>query len=276
MCGAESRLKNPRRLIVTADDFGLDTAVNEAVEQAWREGILTAAGLMVGAPAAADALDRARRLEGLGMGLHLVLTDGAPVLPPEEVDLLVDSQGRFNDNMVVAGVRFFFDYRVRRQLGAEIRAQFEAFSRTGLRLDHLSAHKHFHLHPTVLSLAMAIGREYGLKAVRLPREPEGPRALLPWLALMHRRLLRAGLHCNDRVLGLADTGRMDEARMAAYIEKIPHGVTEIYCHPASRNGITPAMHDYSHTAELAALLSPGVAAAIDRAGVKMIAFRDIA
>ena len=269
------RQGNRRRLIVTADDFGLDEAVNEAVEQAWREGILTAAGLMVGAPATADAIERARRMDGLGVGLHLVLTDGEPVLPVEEVKLLTDSQGRFNDNMVAAGVRFFFDYRARRQLAAEIRAQFEAFSRTGLRLDHLSAHKHFHLHPTVLNLVTAIGRDYGLKAVRLPREVPEPRALMPWLALMRLRLHQSGLHCNDQVFGLAHTGQMDEGHMAAFISKIPCGITEIYCHPASRNDITPAMAGYLHTGELAALLSPRVAAAIDRADVEMIAFRDI-
>ncbi|MGA7964446.1 MAG: hopanoid biosynthesis-associated protein HpnK [Gammaproteobacteria bacterium] len=276
MIGNKHRPNNRRRLIVTADDFGLDKAVNEAVEQAWREGILTAAGLMVGAPATADAVEKARRLDGLGIGLHLVLTDGEPVLPVEEVNLLTDSQGRFNDNMVAAGVRFFFDYRARRQLAAEIRAQFEAFRRTGLRLDHLSVHKHFHLHPTVLSLVMAIGREYGLKAVRLPREAPEPRALVPWLALMRLRLLRAGLRCNDQVFGLAHTGQMDEVRMVASISKIPYGITEIYCHPASRNDITPAMDGYLHTRELAALLSPRVAAAIDQADVEMIAFRDIA
>lgn len=275
MTEALFRPANRRRLIVTADDFGLDMSVNEAVERAWREGILTAAGLMVGAPAATDAIKRARRLNGLAVGLHLVLTDGEPVSSPERLNALTDSQGRFNDNMVGAGVRFFFDYRARRQLAKEIRAQFEAFSRTGLRLDHLSAHKHFHLHPTVLSLIMAIGREYGLKAVRLPREIGGPRGLAPWLTLMRHRLLRAGLRCNDQVFGLTDTGRMNESRMAACIAKLSGGVTEIYCHPASRNGITPAMADYCHTGELAALLSPRLCAAIKATDIDMIAFRDM-
>jgi predicted glycoside hydrolase/deacetylase ChbG (UPF0249 family) len=85
-------------------------------------------------------------------------------------------------------VEFFQFLSVRRQLAAEIRAQFEAFAATGLRLDHVNAHKHFHLHPTILSLMLSIGREFGLRAVRLPAEPGMGPWLRPWLALMRRRM----------------------------------------------------------------------------------------
>ena len=61
-----------KKLIVTADDFGAATVVNEAVEKAHIDGVLTAASLMVGAPAAFDAVERARRLPKLGVGLHLM------------------------------------------------------------------------------------------------------------------------------------------------------------------------------------------------------------
>lgn len=264
-----------RRLIVTADDFGLDPAVNEAVEQAWCEGVLTATSLMVGAPAAADAVRRARRLSGLAVGLHLVLADGEPVLPATALRGLINAQGRFGDDMVGTGVRFFLSPVARRQLAAEIRAQFEAFKRTGLRLDHLNAHKHFHLHPTVLNMAIAIGRDYGLKAVRLPRESGSSKALLPWLALMRWRLRRAGLLYNDQIFGLAASGRMNEAYLLDCISRLPGGVTEIYCHPATRAGITPTMASYRHTEELTALLSPRVAAAIDQASIERIAFCDL-
>ncbi|HWI86985.1 MAG TPA: ChbG/HpnK family deacetylase, partial [Sphingomonas sp.] len=72
-----------KQLIVTADDFGVADAVNGAVEQAHRDGILTAASLMVSGAAAADAVTRARRLPKLGVGLHVVLVDGRPILPPD-------------------------------------------------------------------------------------------------------------------------------------------------------------------------------------------------
>src|SRR6266699_5092946 len=162
-----------RRLIVTADDFGRDVAINEAVEAASRDGILCGASLMVAAPAAEDAVARARRLPGLRVGLHLVLTDGSPVLPRGEIRGLVGADGRFDDRQIRAGLRYFFAPGVRRLLAAEIRAQFEAFRATGLALDHVNAHQHMHLHPTVARLMIEIGRDYGIRAVRLPAEPVG-------------------------------------------------------------------------------------------------------
>ncbi len=97
----------PRGLIVTADDFGLHEAVNEAVERAHWDGVLTAASLMVGAPAADDAIARAKRMPKLRVGLHIVLADGAAVLPRAQIPDLVDEEGRFGDAMARDGVPLF-------------------------------------------------------------------------------------------------------------------------------------------------------------------------
>ena len=129
-------------LIVTADDFGLAREVNEAVEAAHRTGILTAASLMVGAAGAGEAVEIARRLPSLKVGLHLVLLEDRPVLAPSAVPDLVDAQGLFRRDLVRTGAGMFLRPSVRRQLAAEIAAQFEAFRATGLPLDHVNAHKH--------------------------------------------------------------------------------------------------------------------------------------
>lgn len=259
------KASNRRGLIITADDFGLHLAVNEAVERAHREGVLTAASLMVGAPAAADAVNRARRLPHLRVGLHVVLTDGSPVLPPGRISALVDRAGRFRPGMAWEGVRFFFIPAVRRQLEAEIRAQFEAFAATGLPMDHVNAHKHFHLHPTVLALILRIGRDYGIRAVRVPAEAGGSALLRPWLWLLKRRLDAAGLTHNDSVVGIKHSGSMDETVLLEALRSPAPGVTEIYLHPAAISGgaIAPSMSDYRHADELAALVSPRVRTAVE-------------
>ena len=274
---SQSHERPPRALIITADDFGLHERVNEAVERAHRHGVLTAASLMVGAPAAADAVARARRLPKLRVGLHLVLADGEALLPRHEIPALVDASGRFGDNMVADGFRFFFLPHVRRQLAREIRAQFEAFAGTGLELDHVNTHKHFHLHPTVLSMIIDIGRDYGMRAMRLPSEPSASVWLQPWVDQVRARLDRAGIAHNDYVVGIADTGRMNEAAWLAALQRLPQGVGEIYCHPAAAGDgpITPAMRTYRHEEELAALLSPRVAAAITAAGATRGGFADV-
>ncbi|HEY3730190.1 MAG TPA: hopanoid biosynthesis-associated protein HpnK [Steroidobacteraceae bacterium] len=268
--------RRARFVIVTADDFGQHEAVNEAVERASREGILCAASLMVGAPASADAVRRARALPDLRVGLHLVLVEGAPLLPLDEVALLLGRDRRFDERMGIAGARYFLSPRARRQLRAEIRAQFRAFAASGLVLDHVNAHKHFHLHPTVLGLMLQVGQEFGLKAVRYPFEPAGLRgptslrertgaaALQPWLRLMRARLRRAGVSHNDQLCGIGRSGRMDEVALERALQALPEGVTEIYLHPATQSGaqIAPSTSHYRHTEEFAALLSPRVRAAL--------------
>ena len=254
-------------LIITADDFGLHPSVNDAVLRAHQGGVLSAASLMVGAPAARQAVEGARACPDLRVGLHLVLADGAAVLPARLLPDLVDADGRFGARMVRDGVRFFFLPRVRRQLALEIRAQFEAFAATGLALDHVNAHKHFHLHPTVLTLMLEIGREFGLRAVRLPLESGLPPWLRPWLLLLRARLRAAGIAHNDYILGLQQSGRFDEDALLAALHGLPAaGVGELYLHPALDSGaaIAPSMAGYRHADEFAALVSPRVGQARER------------
>ncbi len=282
-----------RKLIVTGDDFGLAIPVNEAVEQAHQRGILTTASLMIGAAAVEDAVERARRLPTLKVGLHLVLVEGRPILPAQAVPTLVDTRGEFSCRLVAAGINFFFRPGARRQLKAEIRAQFEAFRKTGLPLDHVNAHNHMHLHPTVLGLILTVGREYGLRAVRVPYEPLLPswRAskasftqrlaawafLFPWTALMKRRLRRAGVRFNDFVFGLHDSGRLYPDLVIRLLQHLPEGVTEIYFHPASRRcpEIDRTMADYQHERELETLTSPFVRDAVVASGASRLAFSDL-
>ena len=105
-----------RRLIVTVDDFGLSVPVNEAIERGHREGIVTAASLMVAEPAAADAVARAKSNPTLAVGLHVVVVAGRPLLPPEEIPDLVWPDGQFSSELVRAGVKYFFSARARRKL----------------------------------------------------------------------------------------------------------------------------------------------------------------
>nr|WP_240975269.1 hopanoid biosynthesis-associated protein HpnK [Paraburkholderia aromaticivorans] len=270
-------MKTDRRLIITADDFGLHRRVNEAVELACRKGVLSAASLMVGAPAVQDAVERASRLPGLRVGLHLVLADGSATLSRDTIPALVDAHGSFGNNMVRDGFRFFFLPHVRQQLAKEIRAQFEAFARTGLPLDHVNTHKHFHVHPTVLALILEIGKEYGMRAMRLPFDVNAPLWLKPWVSHMRARLDHANIVHNDYVVGIAHTGQLDESTLLDAIARLPAGVGEIYCHPATGGGgpLTVGMKSYRHADELAALTSTRVAAALDAAGTVRGGFADL-
>ncbi len=164
---------------------------------------------MVGEEHCRDAVERARHIPSLRVGLHLTLVEGKSVLDPRDIPDLVDGGGSFSTHLARSGFKFFFYPGIRNQLEAEIRAQFEAFCKTGFVLDHANAHNHMHLHPTILRLLLKVGKDYGLKAVRLPNEPPllswkasrkslGPRLaswmfLSPWIALMKRMLSQADM-----------------------------------------------------------------------------------
>lgn len=282
----------PVRIIVCADDFGLTREVNEAVEIAATDGILTVASLMVGEAATEDAVERAYRLPQLGVGLHIVLVDGTPLSPPASIPDLVGPDGRFSIDQAQQGVRFFFKRGVRDQLATEIRAQFEAFRATGLALDHVNCHKHMHLHPTVAALIIEIGRDYGMTAMRVPMEPPdrigaaertakpvgfGIRAQNIWSSVLRKQARKAGLAVNDWMFGLVWSGMMTERRVAQLIPYLPDGVSEIYFHPATSRGpvLSQLMPEYRHVEEFEALTSFALRRQIEDLGIERITYRDV-
>ena len=265
-----------RRVVFTADDFGLSQSVNEAVERAHRTGTLHAASLMVAGDAATDAVRRARTLPNLRVGLHLVVIEGPAVLPPSEIPDLVDAQGQFPSDQLGLGINYFARPQVRRQLAAEIRAQFAAFAATGLALSHADAHKHMHLHPVVGRLMIDIGREFGMCRVRVPTEPSavlarcgtrvglGGQALCQWSRLLRRQVRAAGMASTDHCFGIAWSGHMTRARLDCLLRELPDGDNEIYFHPAVARdaALRRLMPAYEHMAEFDALLGcePGLPA----------------
>jgi hopanoid biosynthesis associated protein HpnK len=264
-----------RRLILTADDFGLHSAVNEGIERAHREGLLTAASLMMGEAGVEEAVRIARSNPGLAVGLHLTLTDGQPVLPPAQIPSLVQENGRLRDDMHALGVLLAFSPAARAELYAEVQAQMARFAETGLVCDHVNAHKHYHLHPQIAAALMQAAAGAGVRCLRLPHEPQSIRraadptgdrvaewVLGPWCGVLRKRAANWNLRAPDRVFGLSWSGHFTAARLNALIPRLPGGVTELYFHPAARDGFGGGGAGYAHVAELAALTDPAAMAAL--------------
>jgi hopanoid biosynthesis associated protein HpnK len=269
-----------RLLIVNGDDFGLSAGVNAGILRAYRDGILTAASLLVNAAGTEEAVAIAHEHPGLAVGLHLALTQARAVVAPKRIPRLVDTTGHFGGSAVLCGLRYFFAPDIREELGHEIEAQLERFHSFGLALSHVDGHMNVHLHPVVLSLLIELAPAHGITAIRLPRDPLGealwldprwaPRklaeggvfaALSCWAA---PRLRAAGIGFTDRLYGLHQTGAIDEGYLLALTSRLPRGTTELYCHPGVLPDaeVTRWMPDYQHEVELAALCSPRVRQAL--------------
>ncbi|HVV01803.1 MAG TPA: hopanoid biosynthesis-associated protein HpnK [Verrucomicrobiae bacterium] len=270
-----------RRLIVNADDFGRSRSINEAIIRAHREGILTTASLMVNEKGAAEAVQLARENPRLGVGLHLSLLCGISALPPAQIPGLVNEAGEFTNSPVGAGMRYFFRRGLRDQLRNEIRAQFDLFRRTGLRMDHVNGHLHLHLHPTIFRLLMDEAEAFGIRRLRLTRDPFRLNASIAsgqWLyrfthagiytvlsATARPALRTRGIRHTDRVFGLLQNARVDERFVHALLEKLPDGDSELYSHPS--------LDEFKH--EFEALMSPRARSQIESRGIQLIRYQDL-
>jgi hopanoid biosynthesis associated protein HpnK len=225
-------------------------------------------------------------MPSLRVGLHVVLVEGTPVLPAPAVPHLVDGSGNFRSNMAALGAVIAVSKRARRELAAEITAQFEAFRATGLALDHCNAHKHFQLHPVIGAMIAAIGARFGLRAARVPFEP--PQVLrqvepgtpstpslltAPFAHLVRRRFRAAGLLAPDRTFGLRWSGHMTAERLLGLIRHLPSGLTEIYLHPAT-GPYAGAVPGYQYREEFDALMTPEIATACRDSSLRLGGFGD--
>jgi chitin disaccharide deacetylase len=270
-----------QRLIVNADDFGRSASINQAVVRAHREGILTSASLMVNEPDAAEAIRWAQDNPKLGVGLHLALVCGRAALAPEKIPNLAGPDGQFSSHPVRAGLRYFFNPDCRRQLRAEIEAQFAKFHATGLPLDHVNGHLNIHLHPVVLRILLENAHRWGIKAMRLTRDPFFLNAQLAsgqWSyrishALIYTllsawarpKLALHGVRHTAAVFGLLQNGRVDGPFLDQLLRRLPHPEIELYSHP-SLDQFRP---------ELDALTNPAMRKLAHDLGIRLIRYQDL-
>jgi hopanoid biosynthesis associated protein HpnK len=276
--------------IITADDFGFSRAVNAAVMSTFGEGVLTAASLMVAGEARDEAAAIAREHRDLDVGLHMVLCRGYSVLDPSRLEGIVDSLGRFRQNPALAGLKYFFDRRVRICLRDELRAQIDSHLKLVGYLNHVDGHLNFHVHPAIATLLIELASEYHIPCIRLPREPvlttlrlardHVARKIIESIIFrtLSRRMLKMmkarGIRTSDRLFGLHQTGHLTEAYIIGLIARLPIGMTEIYFHPAQNVGMSQA--PTAALKETKILKSKGIREALVRAGVRLTNFAEVA
>lgn len=129
-----------RMLIVNADDLGLSDGVTEGIVRAWRDGVVTSTSALVNIDGAANRIAAVHAAHpDMPIGLHLNITEGRPVLPPDRVPTLVDRNGHFHsiDEIPKYLLRIAPD-----ELAAELRAQAELLTSLGVRFSHIDYHQH--------------------------------------------------------------------------------------------------------------------------------------
>ena len=234
-----------RRIIINADAFGLCDGVNKAVAQAHTDGVLTSATIMVNMPAAEKAVKIAKKLPSLGIGVHLNLAEGRPILKETCINRLLDADGKFAYSPFMLSLLSLAGHKIREAIRAELAAQIQWVIDHGLMPTHLDSNEHIHAFPALFSIVCQLARRFGIPTVRWPFEPK---ELLrpPWpltskdgrkrakkiriMAKINRMQNRDFLK-NDAVLGIAHTGRIDVNFFKAVSLYSPAVTVEVMTHP---------------------------------------------
>lgn len=283
---------DPIPLIINGDDFGYSEAVNRAVIQAHREGVLTSASLMVNESAFDQAVELAAANPSLAVGLHLVLVLGRSTLPHSEIPHITGAQSNFTNSSFRAGVQYYFSPTARRELRREMRAQFERFVATGLPFSHVDGHTHLHQHPVVFAELIRLCEEFGVKRVRVVKGEMRlslslDRTHLPikivWGTVFNllgrwceKQLRGRGFIQPQKVYGLLQSGDMNEKYLLRLLDRMEIRSSEIYAHPLAHDADDSAkLENPGGNLELEALTSNRVRSAIERAGFRLATYGSI-
>jgi hopanoid biosynthesis associated protein HpnK len=270
-----------RRLIVSGDDLGLHPGINAGVLRCHREGIVTSASLCPSGAAFEDAVAGLRGAPGLDVGVHLTLVGEFPILRADRLPTLAP-RGRLPPHFTTLFVRLALGRVREAEIEEELVAQVARARDAGLRPSHLDSHQHVHLHPALLPIVLRVARRFGIDAVRASRRLVSPRSVRSALLTLAsrrgaRRLREAQVRTPDALVGIAETGRLDEARLLALVAALPEGTSELVCHPGAGDEAIAAAYAWGFRwdGEAAALTSPAVRDALHREGVRLIAYRDL-
>lgn len=283
-----------KKLIVNADDFGLTAGVNRAIIEAHARGVVTSATLMANMPAFDDAVQLAKEHPSLGVGLHFNITQGRPVADPLSVSSLLDQRGEFLESSAAIARRLIAGRLRIEEVVIELRAQIEKALSAGIKLAHVDSHKHTHALPHVCRAIARTISDYGVNAMRLPRERWRFDARAGSLKLLGQsagafalsQLCRAGesalrqtnVKTTEAFFGVTQTGFWNKRWLIDLIERLPDGASELMCHPGyddSELGGVKTRLRQSRESELRLLTDPDVAAKLKEMNVKLISFSDL-
>lgn len=255
-------MNGTKRLIVNADDLGRADGINAGIVRAHRGGIVTAATLMVSAPASHEAGRLARELPALDVGVHLALTYGRPITDPSRIPSLVETDGSFPTKPAAFlgtgradGEEALIEYRAQYERAREL---------IGRSPSHLDSHHWLHDEPALEWAITELGRETGA-AVRQQSPAQ------------RDRFRAAGLRTPDVFRReFQHAGHIDVARLVSIVADTALGVTELMCHPGEPDPVLAATSAYAadRVSELASLCDPRVTAAVREARITLATFAD--
>jgi len=223
-----------KKLIVNADDFGLDDETVDWTINGFESGKISSATIMAGMPATKRAVDYAKEHPQLSFGVHLCLVDEKPLSNPAEIPSMIDPSTGFLWRTRQFIIRNFLGLVKVDDIKREMMSQINALRNMGLKISHLDGHGHNHRLPQSIKALVAVREELGGNvAVRRCQDLfVGKPGLLSRLinGPMQTRLEKAKIPMTDHFL-MAAGHTSDEKWFSKAVATLPDGTTEIGIHP---------------------------------------------
>ncbi len=259
-----------KRLIVNADDYGRSPSVSAGIRQAHLHGIVTSTTVMINFGSAAEALQTAAiECPSLGIGVHLCLTSGRPVLRPDQVPSLVGPDGSFIPQYPSPD---FLEAMNPAEAKNEFRAQIEAAILAGATLSHLDSHHHtIYRHPALLSAATELAHEHQL-GMRMPLPPESFDDSEAIMRLESVQTLIDQVHHPDTFLATFYDDDATLEHLLSILDELPPGLTELMCHPGYSGPALDSVYNVQREREIEILCHPAVKAKIEELEIELVDF----
>ena len=275
-----------KQLIINADDFGRHELINRAVKIAYEKGCLKSASIMAGGIAFDDAVKTAKNLPNLGVGVHLTLANGNPILPQKKIPSLVTEEGIFYDNHAEFLKRYLQGKINFDEVRAELAAQIEKVLRAGLKPTHIDSHQHLHHVPKIIDIVLELADVAKIHAIRISDTKifEGDfggvgqfigRVGLASLAkFAAHKARKKNFVMPDHFTGIVAGESVTENFMLNLLENLRGGTTEVMLHPGTDNSVLENFCKWEHNfeAELQAVTSPKVLKLLDEKNISAVNF----
>jgi hopanoid biosynthesis associated protein HpnK len=278
---------NFKRIIVNADDFGLTEEVNQGIVRCYREGILKSASLLSNGSAFLNAVRLSRENKGLGIGVHLCLSEERAILPKGKIPSLVDENNLFFKSYFKFLTRFCLKKIRLSEIEGELDAQIQRVLDVGIKPTHLDSHQHLHLLPEIFNIVVKLARRYDIRVIRLANQALDYRTILSknffkclillFLSIQNRRKLKgANIYYANNLLGINSSGNLTYRNLVDWLRRPDIEINEIICHPGYLAGKCSYPHWHYHwQQELDALTNPHLKELISDLGTEIINWTDI-
>jgi predicted glycoside hydrolase/deacetylase ChbG (UPF0249 family) len=290
-----------RNLIVNADDLAWAEGVNRGIAEAHRNGIVTSTTILANGTAFASAVELVKATPSIGVGVHLNLSDGKPVSPPETVPSIVNDRGEFKGGPEALLLRVARRNLQLNEVEIEWERQIQKVVNAGIQPTHLDGHKHVHMLPGMFEIVLRLAKRNNIAAVRISHEGSSLRAalssgekqniplvmkqgvqarVLKLLARDARALAEAaGIASTDYFCGIAQTGELTIEGMKCLLQNLPEGTTEMMCHPGFMDKeleeSATRLQD-SRELEVRILTSPDIRNLVASQGIRLIDYAFVA